>query len=74
MYKKKIFCPLYFGCPLCCPDPFRIRFLRHDVDPDPAKKCGSGSGQKMRIRPDPNSKHCTALNTNIVKDTEELLL
>ena len=35
--KKNIFCSLYFGCPLCYPDPFRIRFVRHDADPDPAK-------------------------------------
>ena len=41
--KKLIFFPFinYFGCSLCYSDPFRIRFLRHDADPDPAKSCGS---------------------------------
>ena len=33
--------PLYFGCLLSYPDLFRICFLRHDADPDPAKLCGS---------------------------------
>ena len=34
-YKKRIFCALYFGCPLCYRDPIRIRFLHHDADADP---------------------------------------
>ena len=39
-------CPLYFGCPLCFPDPFS------------PSRCGSGSGQIMRIRLDPDPQHC----------------
>ena len=43
--KKLIFSPLYFGCSLCYPDPFS------------PSRCGSGSGQMMWIRPDPNPQH-----------------
>ena len=33
--KNKIIFPLILAALLCHPDPFGIRFLRHDADPDP---------------------------------------
>ena len=45
-HKILIFCPIYFGCSLCYPDLFSPSW------------CGSGSGQMIRVRPDPDPQHC----------------
>ena len=58
--KKNIFCPLYFGCLLWYPDPFS------------PSRCGSGSGQIMRNRQDPDTdpdtQHCHNVKVLTMQD------